>query len=205
MALLGPSALTYGKRKPAPYESDLISEAATRLPALYNIKEAKRQAAEELALQGKGLAQNEEIARLNRESSEKIATGQSELDKALNAASIRSNEAIAGKTLELQKAQQALDERQGKVSAGISAAGLGLHGYSLAKDAGFKLGSSGKYDATSSLIGAGVGTGTALALNKQKPLVQAGGALAAGLGAQYVASQFTGGGSIIGDILSLWG
>jgi len=203
MALLGPSALTYGKRKPAPYESDLISEAATRLPALYNIKEAKRQAAEELALQEKGLTQAGEIARLSRESGEKIATGQSELDKALNAASIRSNEAIAGKTLELQKAQQAFAEKQGKISTGISAAGLGLQGYSLLKDAG-KIGTgSDQYSLGSVGAGALAGAGTAYALRKQNPWVQAGGAAAAAVGTQYLTSG--GGGSIIGDILSLWG
>ena len=49
MALLGQSALTYGKRKPSLYMSDLISEAATQLPALYAIKDAKKQAAEEIA------------------------------------------------------------------------------------------------------------------------------------------------------------
>jgi len=135
MALLN-SALTYGKRKRAPYESDLISEAATRLPALYSIKDAKAQAAEEAALQEKGIAQTAELANLSRASTERIATGRNELDRALNAASIKSNEAIAGKQNELTRLTQSFNKKQAKTSSIISGVGLGLSAAGLLSDMG---------------------------------------------------------------------
>lgn len=118
-------------------------------------------------------------------------------------ATIKSNEAIAGKQNELERARQALAERQGNISTGISAAGLGLKGLGLLKDYG-KLGTgAGQYSLGSLGAGTLAGAGTAYALRKQKPIVQYGGAVAAGLGAQALTSG--GGGSIIGDIIGLWG
>jgi len=204
MALLGQSALTYGMRRKTPYLlEDIIGEAAPKIRPLLALQDAKKQAAEEAELQRQSMAQSADLAKLSRESSERISSSENELNRALSAASLKSNEAIAEKQNELERARQSLTEKQGNISAGISAAGLVGQFGGLLKDYG-KVGTGpGQYSAGSLGAGALAGAGTAYALKDKKPLVQYGGAAAAGLATQWATSG-SGGGSIVGDIMDLW-
>ena len=97
------TALTYGQRRRLPYMSDLITAEASRLPAIYAIKDAREQAEQQEALKEKELTQAVDISALERESAEKIADRQAALDTELAAATRASNEAIAKKNRQLEQ------------------------------------------------------------------------------------------------------
>jgi len=131
------SAKTFGRKRPFDfYATDEIEERASRLPALKSLALAKEREEKGFALQEKGLAQTEDLARLGRESSERIATSRRDLDTRLADATRISNEAIAEKQNILTEAGQSQTKRQNKYGNVISGVGLGLSAIGLASDAG---------------------------------------------------------------------
>lgn len=190
----GSTALSYGRRRKRPYISDLITAEASKLPSLYALKDIKERAEQEQSLQERGLTQTADIAKLGRESSERISAKQLQLDKSLAEATRKSQEQIASRTQGLEAARQSFEQKQAKTANLISGAGLGFQAYGLAKDAGVF---GGAYSKPSLAIGAGVGAGTAYALRK-KPKYAALGGLTAGLGAQAVSGGW--GSSILNSI-----